>query len=115
MANVAAKRGIAKKAALWVLALALVAIGVAAWANRAVIGGYGEVGTAYAARVGCSCRFVAGRSLDSCKTDKIAGMELVTLSDDVEAKSVTATFPLVASTTATYREGYGCVLEKWES
>lgn len=109
-----AKPGIAKKAALWVLALALVGIGVAVWANRTVIGGYGTVGTAYAARVACSCRFVAGRSLESCETDKMGGMELVSLSDDVEEKSVTATFPLVASTTATYREGYGCVLEDWE-
>ena len=41
-------------------------------------------------------------------------MELVRLSDDPATKSVTATFPLLASQTATYREGYGCVLEKWE-
>jgi len=41
-------------------------------------------------------------------------MELVSLSDDAEKRSVTATFPLVAQTTATYREGYGCVLEQWE-
>lgn len=114
MSKLNAKPGIAKKAALWVLVLALVGIGVAIWANRTVIGGYGEVGTAYAARVGCSCRFVAGRSLESCETDKMGGMELVSLSDDTEEKSVTATFPLVASATANYREGYGCVLEEWE-
>ena len=41
-------------------------------------------------------------------------MELVTLSEDLEARSVTARFPLVSTTTATYREGYGCVLEEWE-
>jgi hypothetical protein len=41
-------------------------------------------------------------------------MEAVTLVEDVEGKSVTARFPLVAEATATYREGYGCVLEKWE-
>lgn len=109
-----AKRGIAGKVTLWVLCLALVGVGGAVWANRTVIGGYGEVGTAYAARVACSCRFVAGRSLESCEGDKVSGMELVSLSDDVEARSVTATFPLVTSTTATYREGYGCVLEQWE-
>jgi hypothetical protein len=41
-------------------------------------------------------------------------MELVTLSEEPAAKSVTASFPLLASTTATYREGWGCVLEPWE-
>jgi len=38
----------------------------------------------------------------------------VTLSDDPATQSVTARFPLVAEATATYRKGYGCVLEKWE-
>ncbi len=74
----------------------------------------GEAGTAYAARVGCSCRFVAGRSLDECAKDKLEGMELVSLSEDAQAKSVTASIPLIASDTATYREGYGCVLKEWE-
>ena len=41
-------------------------------------------------------------------------MELVTLSEDRAAKSVTARFPLLTSETATFREGWGCVLEKWE-
>lgn len=114
MANSSAKRGIAGKVALWILALAVVAIAVGVWMNRTTINGLGNTGTAYAARVACSCRFVAGRSLESCNTDKMQGMELVSLSDDVEAKSVTATMPLVSSTTATHREGYGCVLEKWD-
>ena len=114
MANSSAKRGIAGKVALWILVLAVVAIAVGVWMNRTTIDGLGNTGTAYAARVACSCRFVAGRSLESCNTDKMEGMELVSLSDDVEAKSVTATMPLVSSTTATYREGYGCVLEKWD-
>lgn len=100
---------------LWVLLIGLVVAGWAVYANRATISGYADVGTAYAARVGCSCRFVAGRSLDDCEKDKLAGMELVSLSDDEEAKSVTASFPLVTSHTATLREGYGCVLETYES
>ena len=41
-------------------------------------------------------------------------MELISLSEDAEAKSVTASFPLLESQTATYREGYGCVLESWD-
>lgn len=57
---------------------------------------------------------MAGRSLADCSKDKLAGMEAVTLADDIEAKSVTARFPLVTEATATYRAGYGCVLEQWE-
>jgi hypothetical protein len=100
--------------ALWgllIVALGLMAVFIA---FREPIRGYSGVSTAYSARVACSCRFVAGRSLADCAKDKLAGMELVTLVDDPAARSVTARFPLMASTTATYREGYGCVLEKWE-
>ena len=100
----------------WPLYLALVAmIGAGlAWYYRTPITGYSGIAAAYSARVACSCRFVAGRSLEDCEKDKLAGMELVTLSEDVEAKSVTARFPLLASETATMKDGYGCVLERWE-
>ncbi len=98
-------------ALLVVVALALVG---AIYAYSNTIRGYADVGTSYAARVACSCRFVAGRSLSDCEKDKLGGMELVTLVDDGAAKSVTARFPLVTSNTATYREGYGCVLEPWK-
>lgn len=100
---------------LWLLAIIALGAGGAAWAFREPINGYGSIGSAYAARVGCSCRFVAGRSLEDCAKDKLPGMEVVTLVEDEEAKSVTARFPLVASATATYRKGYGCVLEPYES
>ncbi len=99
---------------LWLVVSAIAAIAAAAWLNRAPAQGYADVGTSYAARVACSCRFVAGRSLEDCEKDKLGGMELVALSDDPEARSVTATFPMLAETTATYREGYGCVLEPWD-
>ena len=73
-----------------------------------------EAGTAYGARVACSCRFVGGRGLEDCRKDFEPGMEPVSLSEDAEARSVTASVPLLASQTATYREGYGCVLDKWK-
>jgi hypothetical protein len=100
---------------LWVLATIALVIGGGALAFREQIHGYGSVASAYSARVACSCRYVAGRPLEDCKKDKLAGMEAVTLVEDGETKSVTARFPLVASATATYREGYGCVLEPYES
>ena len=40
-------------------------------------------------------------------------MESISLTEDVQAKSVTASIPLIASDTASYREGYGCVLDEW--
>ena len=98
----------------WFVLLAALAAGVAAYVYREPINGYARTSTAYSARVACSCRFVAGRSIEDCAKDKLGGMELVTLVDDAETKSVTARFPLITSDTATLREGYGCVLEPWQ-
>ena len=111
---VPARSGPRKRWGLWVLAIIALGVGGAAWAFREPITGYGSIASANSARVACSCRYVAGRSLEDCRKDKLAGMEAVTLVDDDETRSVTARFPLVAQATATYREGYGCVLEPWE-
>jgi hypothetical protein len=77
------------------------------------LNGYAAAGASYGAKVTCSCRFLGGRSLPDCRKDFMTGMGMVTLSEDAKAKSVTARFPLLSSQTATYREGEGCVLEKW--
>jgi hypothetical protein len=77
--------------------------------------GYAVTGASYGARVACSCRFEGGRSLGDCRKDFEAGMDLITLSEDRATKSVTARFPLLATQTATYREGWGCVLEPWSN
>ncbi|MEL6238263.1 MAG: hypothetical protein AAFQ90_06680 [Pseudomonadota bacterium] len=108
------KRMGAARITLWLFVLVAIALAVAAYVFRAPIAGYAQVSVSYSARVACSCRFVAGRSIEDCAKDKLGGMELVTLVDDPASKSVTARFPLVASDTATYREGYGCVLKPWE-
>jgi len=108
--SIAARFG---RALLWLVLLALLGIAVFAWVYRQPAQGYADVATSYSARVACSCRFVAGRSLDDCAKDRLAGMELVTLSDDSDRKSVTARFPLISEATATYRKGFGCVLEEW--
>ena len=99
----------------WILLAMVAVIAAVAWYFRVPAQGYAQTASAYSARVACSCRFVAGRSLSDCKKDKLAGMELVTLAEDVETQSVTARFPLIARETATYREGFGCVLEKWDN
>lgn len=77
------------------------------------LNGYARTGAAYGARVACACHYVGGRSLKDCRKDFEPGMELVMLSADAEARSVTARFPLLASETATYRAGPGCQLEPW--
>lgn len=110
----AKKRSLLLRPWMWLVLLVLAGV-VAAW----VMWGEGvrrtaETGTAYGARVACSCRYIAGRSLDDCAKDKLEGMELVTFSDDDDAKSVTASVPLIASDTARFRKGYGCVLKRWE-
>ena len=114
MAKPAARRGSVPRRAAMILGALTVLIAAALFWYRAPISGYAHAGTAYAARVACSCRHAGGRSLEDCEKDKLAGMELVRLSEDTAAKSVTATFPLVASETARWREGYGCVLDPWE-
>lgn len=96
-----------------IVLLAMAAV-VAVWAYRATLKGYAEAGTSFGARIACSCRYVGGRELGDCKKDFEPGMSAVFLSEDADAKSVTAYIPLVESQTATYREGYGCVLEKWD-
>jgi hypothetical protein len=78
------------------------------------LNGYAIAGTAYGARVACSCTFLGGRSLEDCRKDFEPGMELVMLSEDLKAKSVTATFPLLASQTARFHPGEGCRLDPWE-
>lgn len=94
--------------------LALVVVAAfAAWYNRETVVSQAVTGTAYGARVACSCRFIGGRDLADCEKDFEPGMELVSLSEDEDARSVTASVPLLASQTATFKEGYGCVLEKW--
>lgn len=94
--------------------LALVLGGAAATRSEAVTS-LAAAGTAYGAKNSCSCRHIAGRDLDDCYRDFIPGMEFVWLREDADEKSVTAYIPLVGSTTARMREGYGCVLEAWES
>ncbi|MFA6218850.1 MAG: hypothetical protein WC692_03615 [Erythrobacter sp.] len=99
---------------LWLLALALILLAGAwlAWGDglRRTAG----AGAAYGAHVACSCRYIEGRSLEDCAKDKLEGMELVRFGEDPQARSITASVPLIASETATWREGYGCVLQEWE-
>ena len=70
-------------------------------------------GTAYGARMGCSCRYVGGRSLKDCTKDFEPGMGLVSLWEDQANHAITARVIPLASQTARFTPGQGCVLESW--
>ena len=99
---------------LKIAVVAVLALAAAGWFYRAPLYAYAETGAAVGARTACSCRYVAGRTLKDCKKDFEPKMEAVFLSDDEDARSVTAYVPLIASETARYRKGYGCVLDPWQ-
>jgi hypothetical protein len=69
-----------------------------------------ELGSAYAARIGCSCRYVEERSLDSCQSDFEPGTEMVSISEDPATKTITGSVPLLASRSARYAGASGCLL-----
>lgn len=95
-----------------------------AWAPVALLAFYGAVSwpgwrhqagqaAGLAARMTCSCRYIAGRALASCRED-LAGirwMALVRYADDPQARRVTASVPLVAARSARLRDGFGCLPE----
>lgn len=87
--------------------MAVIAAVATAW-NWPLISGNARLATAYGAHIGCSCRYIGGRSLDDCEKDFEPGMETVSLSDDTEAKEVTASVPIIASATARYDPASGC-------
>lgn len=94
----------------WVIILAVLMTGFLIWKFPS-FKAQAELGSAYAARVGCSCRYVQGRSLDSCQSDFEPGMELVSLAEDPATRTVTGSVPLLASRSARYAGASGCLLK----
>ncbi len=94
----------------WVLLGLAVLLGVGLIYAWPMMGAYSKTGAAYSARVVCSCRYIGGRALGDCEKDLEPGMEIVSLSEAADAKRIDATVPLLASESAEFREGYGCVL-----
>ena len=93
------------------IALSVIALFTALWLlwNWNSIKGQARVGTAYGAHVTCSCRYIEGRDMASCETDKEKGMEMVRLSDDPENQRVYASVPFLAEAVAERRGAFGCV------
>ncbi len=100
-----------RRAAFYAMgALILLAAALLAW-NWTDLRARAEVGAAYGARIGCSCRYVEGRAMASCEEDKEPGMALVRLTDRPKSRGVEARVPLLASRSARYRPGWGCLLD----
>lgn len=72
-----------------------------------------QAGTDFGARIACSCHYVEGRPIDQCRADFEPGMTMVRLSVEEDESAVIASVPMLASTRAIYRKGWGCVLEEW--
>lgn len=90
---------------------AIVVIG-AAWLafNWTHLGKQAELGARYTARVACSCRYIEGRDMASCETDKEPGTEIVSMRDDPDSERVFASVPFLAEAAAEKRGDFGCVL-----
>lgn len=77
-----------------------------------------QIGTAYAAKQICSCRFVSTREMDSCMGDFTQDLGPLKISETyIDAtgradQSVTASALGIFRATATYEPGLGCTLQK---
>ncbi len=87
------------------LAVLYLAINWPRWQLRA------DMAAGFGARIACGCRYIDGRSLESCKGDfkGLEGMGLVRLSDDPEAHTVEGWVPMLARRKASFRPGFGCL------
>ncbi|MPT49175.1 MAG: hypothetical protein E2598_12285 [Sphingobium sp.] len=107
--RISAGRVLLIKAGLVLLICAAMALLVWKWSEwRAEA----QAGSAYAAHSICSCRYVAGRGLESCKQDAALEADYVYISDEPEQKRVTGTAFLLGSASARLKPGYGCLIEK---
>lgn len=89
------------------LAVALLAAGLYGWriANQA------GVAAAAMAKVACSCVFVDGRDIESCRADDPPGFEQIAVELDPSAGTATASAFGLITRRADHTQDYGCILE----
>jgi hypothetical protein len=97
-----------KRVALWSSAAVLAALLIAAALYARAMRPQLELGTGYAARVACACRYIGNRPLAQCTKDFEPGMEMIRLTENPTDKSVTASVPLLAHRTAHFDPLLGC-------
>ena len=95
----------------WILlsGLALAVVGAGVFVQRTAVAA--DVGAAAMAKVECSCVFVDGRTLASCRADDPPGFESIAVTVDENAKTVTGSVFGLIKRRASYQADYGCVLE----
>lgn len=69
-------------------------------------------GSAYAARITCSCRYIEGRSAESCAHDIADDASMVSIAESPEEKAITGSVPLLGRATARFKPGYGCLMQQ---
>lgn len=79
-------------------------------ANFSSIKSTSELGAAYAAQINCSCRYVEGRSAESCDNEAEAGPTFISISGHDDKKRIRASVPFLASEVAEKRGEFGCIL-----
>lgn len=70
-----------------------------------------ELASGYIAHVVCSCRYVGGRDMASCETDREPGTEIVQIEDDTSKRTITARVPLLSRRIARFDPEFGCTLD----
>lgn len=70
---------------------------------------FAEMATAYGAKMVCSCRFVAGRDMDSCRRDFTVDISAFTF-EEGEAHVRTSVLGGLVSARAQHTPGMGCAL-----
>ncbi|GAO39945.1 hypothetical protein SCH01S_40_00420 [Sphingomonas changbaiensis NBRC 104936] len=103
-----------KRAMFWTASLILAALLLAAALYARAMRPQLELGTGYAARVACACRYIGNRPLQQCYKDFEPGMEMIRLSENAADKSVTASVPLLAHRTARFDPLLGCQPEPFK-
>jgi len=94
---------------LAILGIAALLLGAGAWLAHRVVE-QAHIGTAYVAKLTCSCLFVSHRPLQSCVTDYDMP-EAKLLISEVSHQSVTVFAPgHLVSTRAVFEQGFGCHL-----
>ena len=95
-----------KKIGYFLLFLLLFGIGYAL--NFAVR--YAYVGTSYNAKMVCSCKFVAGRDIESIKKEELYAVSFSNIDIDEANSTVSANIYGLATAKAIFRPGLGCTL-----
>ncbi len=71
---------------------------------------YAYIGSAYDAKMVCSCTFVSHRNLESIKTEDLYAVPFATINVNEKEQSVTSNIYGFAETKAIFRPGLGCTL-----